>query len=71
MSTKLELKSHPVIDHRTQDDSYVTQMLRELAIQAKLRNMELAYFLEMAAACSQAVDEKEGRARRQSLAVSA
>ena len=71
MRKKLELLPNSIISSKITSAGYMTQMLRELAVQAKSRDAELAYFVEMAAICSHDLDEKERRRERQTEAVSA
>lgn len=68
MSKKMELRANPVIVRKPMDAGYMTQMLRELAIQAHERDVELAYFIEMAVVCSYELDAKEASANRRQAA---
>jgi hypothetical protein len=60
-----ELKSEPKLDSTGKaNESYITQMLRQLVVLASERDPELTYFIEMAAAHSSDLDMAEGLARR-------
>lgn len=60
-----ELKSEPQLDGTGKaNESYITQMLRQLILLARERDPELTYFIEMAAAHSSDLDMAEGLARR-------
>ena len=71
MSKKLELLPNAITSGKLVNAGYMTQMLLELVAQAKSRDVELAYFLEMAAICSHDLDERELRQERENAAVSA
>ena len=71
MSKKLELLPNAITSGKLVNAGYMTQMLLELVAQAKSRDVELAYFLEMAAICSYDLDERELRQERENAAVSA
>lgn len=68
--TKLELFPVAAVNLTNRDAGYITQMLRELAILARQRDAELAYFIEMALVHSCDVDVKEKMADRLEQAVS-
>ena len=68
---KLELLPNPITSGKLINAGYMTQMLLELAVQAKSRDVELAYLMEMAVICSYDLDEKERRQERQDEALSA
>ncbi|MCR6502052.1 hypothetical protein MUO32_23780 [Shinella sp. CPCC 101442] len=59
MIRKTELRANPVVVRKASGDGYLTQMLRELALQARDRDIELTYFIEMAVICSSDLDRKE------------
>lgn len=63
MLKKLNLDAKPVNSNAPSGASYITQMLVQLAAQAKQRDGELAYFIEMAAVVSSDLDRKEARAQ--------
>lgn len=59
MDKKLELSANPLIANKPTGAGYMTQTLRELAIMAQQRDVELAYFIEMAVICSHDLDRRE------------
>lgn len=71
MSRKPELLPRPITSSKGMNEGYITDMLRELAIQARSKNAELAYFIEMALACSVDFDRTEKLRRRENTVTSA
>ena len=71
MSKKLELLPTPLLSGKLMGAGYMTALLREIAILAHTRDVELAYFAEMAALCSHDLDERERRQERENAVVSA
>ena len=63
MHNKLNLAAKSVNSNTPSGASYITQMLCQLAAQAKQRDSELAYFIEMAATVSSDLDRKEARSQ--------
>jgi len=59
MSKVLKQPDRPAMLQKLAGASYMTQMLLELAAQAHQRDVELAYFIEMAATVSHELDRKE------------
>ena len=59
MSKKVAQATNPVLNKTAAGESYITQMLRQLAAQARERDVELTYFIEMAMICSAQLDRKE------------
>ncbi|WP_313522498.1 hypothetical protein [Shinella sp.] len=62
MSKNVARTTNPVHNKRAADESYITQMLRQLAAQARERDVELTYFIEMAMIYSAQLDRKEAAA---------
>ena len=63
MLKKLNSDAKAVSANTPSGASYITQMLCQLATQAKQRDGELAYFIEMAATVSSDLDRKEARSQ--------
>jgi len=66
MGEKSELDPSVINAGRLRGASYMTQMLLELGLLARERDVELTYFIEMAVTISAGLDLKERLARRTS-----